>query len=394
MNVSWNPLGGRTVGSVTPSQKQPAAVLENKLRGNNDSFSLRFGATHRMAQPNTIAQSRFQNDRVTLDASNLAASLVEKLDEIMTVTGETYSKNEAFTTLIDMSIPYPPRLLVEAQGKARLNAQLNAQVEHTMNAGKTGQNGLMVMNAAGRLQNGTPLATARATFMAINPTSVNAIDPETGKEKNLQPVPVTPLNLGAGDTEQNTVASTWNNGLGGFYRSVGSRLGARDKNQALPDLANLPATDTRLINRNVYVTTQMLNKKKTGHGGIAAGMAMNDMEALAKRFLKKDTVIPARISATYLDKFVESDALQFDTTLDHVDTDGHLYLSTRISKLDTKGQTVTGPVILVHSQFDAYDLKDGGIQPSTSNRPLVSAATDVDADQRRQEAIAWSQLSA
>jgi hypothetical protein len=369
--------------------------LGHKVTDAADAFSPRFGATHRMPQPTTIAQSRFQNDRVTLDAGNLAASLVEKLDEIMTVTGEAYSKNEAFTTLIDMSIPYPPALRLESQGKARINGRLSAQVEHTMNVGKTGQNGLMVMESAATLQGGRPLASARATFAAINPASVNALDPETGKEKALQPVPVTPLSLTPQDTERNATANTWNNGLGGFYRSVAGRLGARDKTQALPDLANTVSSDTRLINRNVYVTTQMLNKKKTGHGGIAAGMALNDMEVLAQRFLKKDTVLPARISATYLDKFVESDALQFDTSLDHVDDDGHLYLSTRISKLDTKGQTATGPVILVHSRFDAYDVKEWGLQPASAANPRPSLnVADAEAEQRRQEAITWSQLSA
>lgn len=347
-----------------------------------DSFAPKFAAKLTFEQPTTIAQSRFSNDRIGLDTANLVPSLVEKLDEIMTVTGEVYGKNEAFTTLIDVKLPNPSALFAK---NSAANGRLSAQVDHTLNVGKEKNVGIMVMSSSAKNNKGEALADARATF--------NAIDPESVKVGSLKPMPVTNLSLSVEDTTTNAQASVWNTSLSGFYKNVAARLGAKDASKLHPDLKQAEASKYQLVNSNVYVTTQMLNKKKTGHGGIAAGMALKDMEALLGRALNSDENLkawPTRVSANYLDKFVESDALQFETTVDHHDGNGNFLLSTRISKLDTKSQTVQGPVILVHAQFNTGSLNNG--VPIKAIYNLGIGAATEEAQQRRQEAITWAAL--
>lgn len=350
-----------------------------------DRVDIRFGAKTVLNQPNSISASRFQNDRVSLAANDLVPCLVEKLDEIMTVTGEFYSKNEAFTTLIDVKVP---TLTAQKYGRIKtaesVDAKLGAQVEHTLNVGKQANIGIMVMSSdATARESGDYLGQARASF--------NAIDPQSVKEGALKPVAVTLLTVGEADTSVNTKASAWNQQMSGFYKNVAARVGAKDNNVTVPSLAG-GTSPTRLVNTNVYVTSQMLNKKKTGHGGVAVGMALKDMNSLLKGYTKLPQFIK-EVTASYQDKFVESDALQFDTTLDHLDPQtGDMVLSSRIYKLDTKAQTVQGPVILVHARANANDiltLKEGWGQAM----PTFDATTlDEEGRKRQQEAVSWLAL--
>lgn len=350
-----------------------------------DRLDIRFGAKSVLTQPSSIASSRFTNQRVSLQANTLLSSLVEKLDEVMTVTGEFYSKNEAFTTLIDVQMPSQT---AKKYGRITTNqgvdARVSAQVEHTLNVGKQANVGIMVMSSdATANESGDYLGKARASF--------NAIDPESVKAGALKPVAVTPLVVAEGDATLNSQASTWNQQMSNFYKNVANRLGAKDANAAVPTLTGVSSeSNARLVNANVYVTPGMLNKKKTGHGGVAVGLALKDMDALLKRGTREPLNLK-EVSASYQDKFVETDALQFDTTLDHVDAQtGDVVLSTRIYKLDTKAQTVQGPVILVHARANGQNALG---MTTTEALPTFDATTlDADGTQRRQEAQAWLAL--
>jgi hypothetical protein len=357
--INTQPSGHK---DITPQVSLPSV---NKA----DTLSLQFSGKRVLPQPTTISQSRFKNDRIALDANNLVPSLVEKLDEMMTVTGEAFSKNEAFTTLIDLSLPKTQ----PAPSSSSLNAKLEGQVDHAINVGKTQNVGIMVLSSKATAKDGSELATARATF--------NAIDPESVKAGALKPVPVTPLTLGEADLPTNAKSAVWNNKLSGFYKNVGTRLGAKDPNKELTDLAQSESGSDRLVNGNVYVTPQMLNKKKTGHGGVAVGMALKDMEELVSQKTGGPSTF-TRVSASYLDKFVETDALQFETTVDHADSQGNVILSSRISKLDTKGQVAQGPIILIHAK-----VSTGGANVSIDTQ-------SEDSEARRLEAIEWSNLPA
>jgi hypothetical protein len=354
----------------------------SELKPTEDKFQLRFGAKTVLTQPNSIGASRFQNQRVALQGNEMLASLVEKLDEIMTVTGEVYSKNEAFTTLIDVKMPtYAATKYGKMTAAQPVQAKLNAQVEHTLNVGKQANVGIMVMSSEAEANDSRDyLGKARASF--------SAIDPESVKVGNLKPVPVTTLVMNEADTPTNAKAVVWNTQMSNFYKGVATRLGAKDPNAAVPDLTTLPSSPTRLINANVYVTPSMLNKKKTGHGGVAVGNALKDMTVLLSS--SRVPIFLKEVSASYQDKFVETDALQFDTTLDHVDTQtGNMVLSTRIYKLDTKAQTVQGPIILVHAlantNNDAANFGAGGA-PLTAFNPNT---LDAEGQARQREAQAW-----
>lgn len=387
------PFAPKAAQPASPQSSPLASGLSNSLPA--DVFTPKFSGVRTLSQPNTAATSRFKNDRVSLDGNNPVPSLVEKLDEIMTVTGEFYSKNEAFTTLIDLQMPNPDAL----SGKgANLNAQLESQVDVTLNVGKAQNVGIMVMSSSAKNAKGTEMAKARAVFNAIDPASVNAVDPETGKPKGLAPKPVTPLVVGETEQAAYAQAGNWNKSLSGFYKNVAARLGARDNSKTYPDLTQMESNENRLVNNNVYVTPAMLNKKKTGHGGVAVGVALKDMESLVLRKLGmtdaesnlKPTIM--RVSANYIDKFVESDALQLDTTLDHIDQHGNWFLSTRIAKLDTKAQSVEGPIILVHAKVKLGVMNQNQLSFVNPNVGIVDTSSDY--EQRAQEAEAWSKLPA
>ncbi len=334
----------------------------------------KFGAGLNLPQPTSIQESRFENSRTSLPAHDLVTALVERLDEIMTVTGEVFSKNEAFTSMIDVS--FAP---VQKHQNPWVNASVSAQVEHALNVGKSKNVGIMVLGGeASTLGNKMPLAKARATFNAIDPASV-----QTGA---LKPIPVAELTLTPKDTPINDAAKQWNSDLANFYKAVASRLGARDEKATLPNLAREASSRTRLINSNVYVTPQMLNKKQTGHGGITAAMALKDMDSLAKRFTMGYSHRLSAFSANYIDKYVGTDALQFDTTLDHVDEKGNIILSSRISKLDTKSQQAKGPIILVHAKLEPAD----SLQSKTPS--LNPNLMTPEEQHRSQEAQDWAKL--
>jgi hypothetical protein len=372
---------GNTISIGQPSAYCGSPVT-SELRSTNDQFQLRFGAKTVLTQPNSIAASRFQNQRVALQGNEMLASLVEKLDEIMTVTGEVYSKNEAFTTLIDVKMPtYASTKYGKMTAAQPVQAKLSSQVEHTLNVGKQANVGIMVMSSEAEANDSRDyLGKARASF--------SAIDPESVKAGALKPVPVTTLVMNEADTPTNAKAVVWNTQMSNFYKGVATRLGAKDPNAAVPDLANASSSPTRLVNANVYVTPGMLNKKKTGHGGVAVGNALKDMAVLLSE--SRVPIYLKEVSASYQDKFVETDALQFDTTLDHVDTQtGNMVLSSRIYKLDTKAQTVQGPIILVHAlantNSEAANFGAGGA-PLTAFNP---STLDADGLARQNEAKAW-----
>ncbi len=358
------------------------STMSSELKPSADRFQIRFGAKTVLNQPNSIGASRFQNQRVALQGNEMLASLVEKLDEIMTVTGEVYSKNEAFTTLIDVKMPTSSSTKYGKITTALpIQAKLNAQVEHTLNVGKQANVGIMVMSSEAQANESRDyLGKARASF--------SAIDPESVKAGTLKPVPVTTLVMNEAETPINAKAVVWNTQMSNFYKGVATRLGSKDPNAAVPDLANAPSSPTRLVNANVYVTPGMLNKKKTGHGGVAVGNALKDMAALLSG--SSLPIYLKEVSASYQDKFVETDALQFDTTLDHVDPKtGNMVLSSRIYKLDTKAQTVQGPIILVHAlantNDDAANFGAGGA-PLTAFNP---STLDEEGQARQREAQAW-----
>ena len=129
------------------------------------------------------------------------------------------------------------------------------------------------------------------------------------------------------------------------------------------------------------------------YGGIAAAKSVKDMAALAGKYFdgKANVTGLEEFTASYQAPFFESDALQFDTTVDHVDGND-VYLSTRIYRFDTKGynpakpdernRQVEGPVILVNGRFKLD-------RPFT---PAVLQSTDPEDGQKRQEdAIAWAE---
>jgi hypothetical protein len=356
-----------------------------------DTVSIRFSGKSVFAQPTTTAESRFRNDRVSLQANHLVPSLVEKLDEIMTVTGEYYSKNEAFTTLIDLKVPSLTMPRYEGlTHEQSVEAQLSAQVDHVLNVGKAKNIGILILSSdAVARGNRDILGMARAAF--------NAIDPESVKAGALKPVPVAPLTLTEADTVNNAKAADWNTKMSGFYKAVATRLATKDDSQPVPTLAREVSTDTRLVNANVYVTPQMLNKKKTGHGGVAVGLAVKDMQALLKNLSPDTAVSITDLSASYQDKFVESDALQFDTTLDHVNREtGDVVLSTRIYKLDTKGQAAQGPIILVHAKAAHCSSRTQAALADGKQTRLLNALAGenkpADAAVREQEAQTWLSL--
>jgi hypothetical protein len=345
-----------------------------RQRQAGDGGQLRFQAQKKLDAPDTVVGSAFSNQRVVVSLTDPVASLIERLDEMMTVVGEVYSGNEAFTATLDMTLPKGG--LPAARSNGSLDASVSAQVEHAFNL-KT--SGLMVIGSEARnAANGKLMATARAVF--------NAVDPASLKEANLRTVPVSPL---AGVPQEDFVsqrAAKWNDGVPKFYRELAKRLGARDDKVVHEDLSKADTSNRRLVNSNVYVTSQMLNKKHTGHGGITAGMALKDVNLLAKQYSGMEKLRLSAFSASYLEKYLETDALQFDTTVDHVDEKGNMYLSSRISKLDTKARTVRGPIILVHARLapDGWGFR--------KPQALDPASLTPEERQRQQDAIAWGKL--
>ena len=332
-----------------------------------------FCGVSQLPPPTSMQSSLFVNDRLPIDGRDTVSSSIERLDEAMTVTGEVYSGNEAFTTLIGLK--FKPGLSQQAQ-PSDVHATIQAQVEHAYTVSNKGKDmGFMVMSSEARAsQSGTPFVTGKATFVAVDPASVHG-------GAGLKTVGVPSLTLhGAQEQQCNAEAAQWGQNLGGFYRQLAKRLNA----QSPVSLASVASSPTRLINRNVYVTTHMLNKKGTGHGGIAAANAVKDMKQLVKNLQGSQTgaaeFVVEDMTASYLAPFYVHNALQFDTTLDHIDDQGRLYLSTRIGKLDTKKREAEGPIILVHSR----------IRPSAPVSWSFNA-TDSDAIERQKEAVQWAQ---
>lgn len=339
---------------------------------------MRFGAQLELSAPATIQQSRFPNQRIPLRTESLVRSLLEKLDEALTVTGEVYSANEAFTTHIDIDVQADRAL----RRKKILNASLNQQTDHVV-----GGRGVMVMSIqADDFRSGQPIARGRAIFRAI--------DAKKLREGKMASASVQQLNLQEGEAPVNSRAVAWNDKLFAFYKEVCDRLKARDPEASIENLAQVPSSPLRLINSNLYVSTDMLNKKQTGHGGITASIAAQDMQALVEKAagLKDGDAQVMRITANYIGPFQVSDALQMDTTLDHITEEGDFILSSRIYKLDTKQRKSEGPIILVHAR-----LKDGSrfapLKRWLSPRLHVSQS-DPAARQRQAEATAWHKLMA
>lgn len=403
--------------------------LAQTVSSQPSALPVQFGAKRQFDAPDTIEKSRFRNERIPLESNKLIEGLLARLDEAMTVAGETYAGNEAFTNVIELNI----RPSAHAKNGA-IDATVDTRVEHTANVGKAKNVGIMVLSSeATDYVTGQPIATARATFNAIDTTSVkgnldqgklaylldllkgaltgnvpSAADLDQAMDAVRQPaamrtVPVTPLKLDAVEQQVSDQAGAWNLGLSKFYQGVAARLQARDAKAVLPE-AEVQGSSHRLVNNNVYVTPDMLNKKQTGHGGIAAANAVRDMMALSRKSAGGQPTVQ-RVTANYLAPFHPSDALQFDTTIDHVESNlvldpdfegsRHLqqtvYLSTRINKMDTKGRVVEGPIILVHAKLKLNASVPHGDNPENYSVPPVSPQ-DAEAQQRQVEALAWDKL--
>ncbi len=392
-----------------PSNPAPAMFAGRPvIEGGQDQFQIRFGATHHVPFPKTIAESRWANNWVQMDRGTLQRELVVALDEIMTTTGEAYAKDaerlkenkraEAFTTLIDVT--FHPEALKGDAGTGKRDASTEAQVEHAYTVripAKPERNrpemnlGNMVISSSSRdYDTGKMLASAKATFVAVDSDSVKA-----GKNK---PVAVRDLEVvSEGDKTFNEEARQWEQGLRDFYKTVSQSVEVSPH----PDLAAVDESATRSVTTNMYVKTDMLNKKKTGHGGITAAMALDHMGALARRFLNEQGVDHngVRVSdftASFAKPYLETDALQFDTTLDHIDSAGNIYMSSRISKHDTQGGQVTGPVFLVHARLSrkAPTTPTGIFRwfLSKPTPPMLPAPQDDGTRTRRDEAIQWAAL--
>lgn len=336
------------------------------LPAGGDQF-VRFGANRRLMSPTTMQASRFRNEGVPIYS---VRELVERIDELMTVTGEVYSANEAFTGMLHVKIKEPHIVsdVDDSRSGTPLYLNLESQVEHT-------DGSRMILGTCGELfEDGRPLIEAKASFSAIDHNLLKT-------QKTMTPVAVAPLKLEAGDLPVNQNAQEWNNQLFAFYKKLGNRLKTRDDMAILPELRNVQTHTQRMKKTNVYVRTDMLNKKQTGHGGIAAALALEDMRRLTRNYDKYFR--PGQLvefTAQYLKPFGIEDALQYDTTIDYMGPNQEMVLSTRISKLDTKSRKAEGPIILVHAKY----------RPDHKFEPLLPPVTaDVDADARRYEAQDW-----
>ena len=371
--------------------------------------------------PETVDEARFTNARIPVNSNQLAQDLLARLDEAMTVTGEVYAGNEAFTNVIELTVD--PDATRDA---GKIQAAVDTKVEHTLNVGSKQNVGMMVMSCDAKdAVSGKPIALARATFNAIDAESVKSngnhdkllggilqlsetlrqklleglqklaaltagspaeaiVNAVVGKLKAAAPakgmavVPVTNLQKDEANLVGGNKAESWNNDLSGFYRNLGKRL----KSAEQAELKESDNGKNRLVNTNVYVTTDMLNKKQTGHGGIAVANAVDDMQTLLAKAGK--TGVVQRVSANYLAPFHASDSLQFDTTVDSAqktDAGTEVILSSRISKMDTKSRTVEGPIILAHAKV---------LLPNqTFAKP---DARSGEAKLRNEEAQAWDAL--
>lgn len=369
--ISLNQSVVKNLTPVFSSQASFSAPVQSK----GDSFEILFGAKRDVPAPNTIEGSRYVNDRLTI-SNDVLNDLVATLDASMTVVGETYSGNEAFTTLYQ--VEFTPEGSNAVSAKQALDASFDSSVEFA-------EKNRMVTKSFAKDESGNELARSTATFVAVNPASV-------GPGKAMKTESVETLSIKHGEEERTLLANDWNKNLSGFYRNVSTRLGTRDADAIVEDLATAQSSDTRLINRSVYVTPNMLNKKNTGHGGVAAANAVKDMLGLANRLGEGSQI--ANLTASFQSPFYESDALQFDTTLDHVDDKNNLYFSTRIYRFDTKGfdeakpeernRTIEGPVILVHGKVSATDKTAQAARAAVSRKIGLHPASE--------EAKEWAKL--
>lgn len=395
----------RQFGEVTGK-----SAFRGTLGAASDQFQIRFGAKLDVPYPTTIEGSRWDNSWVQLNQANLRRELVVALDEIMTTTGEAYAKDpdrvkdnkrtEAFTTLID--VKFHPESLKDTSQAGMRDASTLAQVAYAYtvnipakpekNRPEMNIGNMVIASEAHDYETQAPLASAKATFVAVDADSVKA-----GKN---QTVAVRELAISTeGDKKLNTAARQWEEGLRNFYKTVTQGL----ESSSHPDLRAVPESDTRSVTTNMYVKTDMLNKKKTGHGGVTTAMAVDHMRALSGRFLNAqgfdgDKRQVTDLTASFARPYLETDALQFDTTIDHVDKQGNIYMSSRISKHDTQGGQVSGPVFIVHARFrpdsgkcltGANWLKRFGSKPAV---PVLPEPQDEAARARREQAIAWAAL--
>ncbi len=362
----------------------------------SDQFQPRFQGTLDVETKPTITGSRWQNERVPVNGGSLLNDLLVRLDEIMTTSGEAYAvrperkvegkRSEAFTTLFQVNF-YPEAQTKRAEGKTFIST--TAQVETTDEAN------MGLYSEARSPGNQNLLASARANFMAIDAESF--ADPD----RKLETVDVRSLEISAeavNEQELNRQTSQQLKDLSSFYKPIGKRLGHPKVEHV--DLRT-QRSPIRLINDNDYVTPGQLNKKHSGHGGVTAGMAMDHMKELAARYLNESNVSHVGVdvhalTASFARPYFETDALQFDTTLDHVDEEGRMFLSTRVSRHDTQGGKIEGPVFMFHSMVTHKQPK--GFQRAafllseTKVPPMDAYIPDDEGRQRQTEAKQWAEL--
>ncbi len=372
-----------------------SGLLTRPTKDSFQSLQPLFRGTLDVNRPPTISGSRWVNDLVKVDRSDLMGGLITRLDEVMTTTGEAYAvtperkaekkRSEAFTTL--MEVNFLPNAQKEPVAPGKMNITTTAQVEATRKAS-------MVLYAeAINRETQEPLATARASFMAIDAESF------TDPHRKMEVSEVRPLEVAdsSTDKELNETATSWNTELLGFYKPIGKRLGNPETTH--PDLQTLHSP-VRMINENDYVTPGQLNKKHSGHGGVTAGIAMANMEELAHNYLKEadfphQGVQLEALTANFAQPYSESDALQLDTTLDHMDEKGRMFISTRVSRHDTQGGKIEGPVFMFHAvlthQPDNSLLGRLKTDPPFPTLDPQYFQTD-EAQLRQTEAKQWAQL--
>ncbi len=363
-----------------------------------DTFQPRFAGTMHLESEPTIAGSHWKNEMVQVDPTKLGSELVVRLDEIMTTSGEAYAvtperkaeglRSEAFTLLLDVN--FTPEAQKDFGQSGSMNITTDAQVEATEGAT------MGLSSVATDFETGLTLAAARANFIAMDAASF--ADPSRKPEMP----DVTPLKLSSNMQERslNQTAKSWNEKLGAFYAPIGKRLG--HPKVAHPDLREL-RSPVRMINDNDYVTPKQLNKKHSGHGGVTAGMAMENMKALASRYLNEvgfahSAVQVDALTASFARPYFETDSLQFDTSIDHINEQGKMYMSTRVSRHDTQGGKIEGPVFMFHSVLSHKPPKTSilsllaSADKATVPPPMDQYIQDDEARQRQEEAKQWASL--
>ena len=394
-------------GQLTPSSfTRPANAVQRLL----------FSGTSLIQRPTTISDSFERESSVFLEGGSaygfqLLNSLIARMDEAMTVTGEKYSGNEAFTTQFHV------KMTPEGQAALKQGNSLPARVDRRMEWTKG-----VFMAMSGSVTDAltdSRLADVRSMFCSIDPASVPS-------GKNKPKALTTELQVSEGNADDvaiNTAAAEWNKSYQAALRPVEQRLVGykdREKNVFVPgeeviDVKDLPISDLRATDANFYVPTEMVNKKQTGHGGVSVAKAVQGMMVLAARNFggkKLGSVKLEEFTASYKLPFVMDHGLQADTTVDHVDKDGNVYLSTRLYKCDTKGWReqdraalseaereqdgfiLTGPVTIIHAKIKAPKTISCKPNVDRFNAMLgeLEGKARTDAETRQKEAIGWSKI--